>query len=184
MDTPIEYTAFREGFHRKLASLIRVGHTKQALNPRFAGAAAAHALNPEAIALGGRLFHDSYRNPNILTALKSNLLTGYGQLRAAHELLDRPHTADELNHAFNNIGHTAKPRIDFANRAVAGATGAGVAGLGAAAVYKARGQREGQNNLAQTFGQLPLMERLKYLLAPQQFVRPALTPQNQNNEQE
>ncbi len=168
MPEPLDQTAFRQGFKRGLSQLM----VKRALNPRMAGAASAPFIDAELRALGERLFHESHRSPGVLKGLKATALSGYGQLRNIHNLQAGAHTPDQLSQAFTALGATAKPRINFINRAVPAAAGLGIGGAAAAGINRVRGRQEGQAQTAQALEQMPLMARLKYLMSPRAFGSP------------
>jgi hypothetical protein len=67
---------------------------------------------------------------------------------------------------FAEIGAAAKPKLDFANKAIPAATGAAVGGAAMGAAGGALGHQEGRYGMADQMANAPLLTRLRYLLAP------------------
>lgn len=167
----LQQECFNQGFQRAFV--------KQAISARGAAAIMPAVSDMELEGLGRRLFQDSYMSPGLIRGLKSTLFSGYGQLRGIHALKDKgvADTSDFLRNAYTRLGQTAKPRLDNLNKAVHVGGGLAAGGLVGAALGKLKGQKSEHDQLASALGQAPLMERLKYLIAPRQFTGTSPTPQ-------
>lgn len=150
---------------------FQTAFTKQAISARGAAAVMPAVSDMELEALGRRLFHESYHSPGLWKGIRSTLFSGYGQLRGIHDLRAKglPETSDFLQNAYTRLGQTAKPRLDKLNNYTHVGMGLGAGGLAGAALGRYKGQDEEHDQLAQALGKAPLIERLKYLIAPQQF---------------
>ena len=160
------------------SALQKYSFIKRALNPWKAGAGAAPFIDKELAAIGERYFHNSFKSPGVMKGLVSTMMPSYRQLKNVHELLASgvPMEHPSVQEALTAIGATVKPREQFVNRAVAGGVGLGVGGLALGAYNRTKGQEEGQRSTADAMGGMPMMDRLRYLLAPQRFMSPVASP--------
>ncbi len=188
MSKPLEIQSFEQG--------VRQGLLRAAFGMPKSARAARILLDPlrrkELAALGERLFRESVNPTTPLAGLRSATMPGFGQVKSVRDLISRYPTmyrtappADraavkrmfqqQLGQQFAEIGHVAKPKLDFWGRTMPMA-GAGTAGMGLGLAGGAAGgavsrQREVEDQLQN----MPMWDRMKYLLLPQSLnVRPQL----------
>jgi len=190
MSKPLEVQCFedgiREGF-RKIASGRPI---------KSAGAASRVAMSAlrrrELAAVGEKLFRQMKAPADPIQGLKAALLPGYGQMGSLKHLIasypqmlrnatpaDRPMVKklfqQQLNQHFVDIGGVAEPKMKMWNRTVplvGGATvGMGLGLAGGSTAGSALRQRDVENKITN----MPLWDRMKYLIMPQSLnVRPQL----------
>lgn len=164
---------FQEGFQRQLETRIKsavgIGRAAQILiDPLERG---------DFVNLGRKLFNKSLKGITPYTIR----LAGYKGIRNAHaatEALNRAriggaspaiiaghHAA--LEDIFANIGATAAPRIRAAQTGVPLAGGLAAGGLGGYGLGAFNGRHDENEHLRNELAELPLMDRMRYLLNPE-----------------
>lgn len=189
MSNPLHIQCFEEGARRGLTQAA-LGHTKSAR------AAARIIIDPlrrkELAALGERLFRESINPSTPLSGLKSVFMPGFGQRTAVKNLIARypsmyrgasPANRDvvkklfqqQLQQHFAEMGHIAKPKMDFVEKTLP-AVGAATAGTGLGiAGGAAVGGLNRQNAVEARLKNMPMWDRMKYLILPSSLnVRPKL----------
>ena len=169
---------FREGFFRGLEKQMQ-GMTKSA----GTGAAIPPGARGEMIALGKRLFRESTNPTDVWSGLKAVIRPGHGQLENIRSLrqnfadvLRRVSPADrvaiqrafqrQLEQAYADVGAYAKPKMDFWEKTVPLAGGIGAGAAGGMAGGMALGSIREQQNSEERLQNMPLLDRLKYVLFP------------------
>ena len=190
MSKPLEVQCFEDGAARGLLKAA-YGMRKSA-GPTAARTAMSALRKRELAALGEKIFRQAKSPASPLQGLKSVILPGYGQMGALRHLIasypamlrnaapaDRPMVQklfrQQLEQAFAGIGEVAEPKIKFWQTTaplVGGATaGMGLGLAGGAAGGALQRQRDVEGRLAN----MPLWDRMKYLVMPQSLnVRPQL----------
>lgn len=189
--------SYQEGFNARLAQLVTSVGIKQAATASKFRPFVDPLLRGQMKTLGERVYRDSRNpNVGVLRGLISSFLPGYDQLRATNHMREtylrnmarikqdmamhpgsRPHAIRQIQELtkhyranmgenFADIGATVQPRINAARNI---GIGAGVAGAGAGGAMGGRafGQMEGNQSHRAEMSNMPLMERLKFLVMPQ-----------------
>lgn len=188
MSKSLEMQSFEQGVQRGLLCAV-YGMRKSA---RAARILVDPLRRKELAALGERLFRESVNPRTPLAGLRASTMPGYGQVRSIKDLISRypamyrtaPHADREavkrmfqqqLGQQFAEIGHVAKPKLDFWGRTVPMA-GAGTAGMGLGlAGGTAFGALERQRDIEHKLQNMSMWDRMKYLLLPHSMnIRPQL----------
>lgn len=190
MSKTLEVQCFEDGIRRGFQK-IASGRIKSAA--AATGRAAMSALRKrELAALGERLFREMKAPAGPMQGLKAAILPGYGQMGSLRHLIasyptmlrnaapvDRPMVKklfqQQLQQHFTDIGGAAEPKIKMWRRTaplVGGATaGMGLGLAGGSAAGAVQRQRDVENKITN----MPLWDRMKYLVMPQSLnVRPQL----------
>lgn len=190
MSNPLAVQSFEYGVRRGLLKAARM--TKAAIDPRAVKILVDPLRKRQLAMLGETLFRESRQTASPMAGLKSVVLPGYGQLSSVKHLIasypslfrnaapaDRPMVKrlfqQQLQQAFAEIGHVAEPKIKFWNKAVPATLG-GAAGLGlGGAAGSISGAMNRQRANEQQIADMPMWDRMKYLLLPQSLnIRPQL----------
>lgn len=188
MSKSLEMQSFEQGVQRGLRCVV-FGMPKSA---RAARILVDPLRRKELAALGERLFRESVNPRTPLAGLRAATMPGFGQVKSVRDLISRYPSmyrtappADreavkrlfqqQLGQQFSEIGHVAKPKLDFWGRTMpmAGTATAGM-GLGLAG-GAASGAISRQRDIEEKLQNMSMWDRMKYLLLPQSLnVRPQL----------
>jgi hypothetical protein len=183
--------AYCDGFVRGLSRQMEKGVEKSAGAAATAASVAIPAFRrKEMAALGERLLRESTRAPDVWSGLKAVVRPGYGQIEQVRNmrsqfarLLSRAHPADrqalqrnmqqQLEQAYAEIGAVAEPKINFWGKTVPTVAGVGAGAAGGMALGTGFGKIREQGNIEDRLQNMPLLDRLKYLVLPNSLnVRP------------
>lgn len=185
MSKKLKRECFQQGFERCIAKLASTAIKSAGDAPLTAAvkvlpAAAKALINPaellELRGLGSKIYQGATQGANPIKALYNSALPAYGQLSrmkglqstlAGLDPADPAHAAitSHIAQQLAEIGHAARPRLRTMRNIGLGATAAagGAAGYAGGTIM---GHNSGESDTLQGMSQLPLMDRLRYLISP------------------